>query len=206
MLLSTSPTHEGKNCGVRESAIMNESLTRVPPFRVRDAAPADIPALMRLKRLLAEGENSLHAVRASAADWLRDGFGPSAGFCAFVAEVDGAVVGNSIVGMATCSRRVITGWNGPVIFLQDLFVEPVHRRQGIARALTARVAALACELGSPIVELTVRSDNPAQAFYRKNGFTPLPQCLTYVLAGSELSALARDDKKDDSQRKLALAG
>lgn len=186
---------------------MNESKTPAPPFRIRAASPADIPALMRLKRLLAEGENSLHAVRASAADWLRDGFGPGAGFCAFVAEMDGAVVGNSIVGMATCSRRVITGWNGPVIFLQDLFVEPAHRRRGMARALTARVAALACELGSPIVELTVRSDNPAQAFYRKNGFTPLPQCLTYVLAGTELSALAgRDKNEDDSKQTLALAG
>jgi ribosomal protein S18 acetylase RimI-like enzyme len=168
-------------------------------FGVRAAMPADIPALMRLKRLLAEGENSLHAVRASAADWLRDGFGPGAGFCAFVAETDGAVV-----GMATCSRRVITGWNGPVIFLQDLFVEPAHRRCGIARALMARVAAYACELGSPIVELTVRADNPAQIFYRQNGFALLPQCLTYVIAGSALAALA--ERGRDSKETLALAG
>lgn len=186
---------------------MNDSTTPAMPFRIRQATPADIPALMRLKRLLAEGENSLHAVRASAADWLRDGFGPMAGFCAFVAEAEGAVVGNSIVGMATCSRRIITGWNGPIIFLQDLFVEQPYRRRGMARALTARVAALACELGSPIVELTVRSDNPAQAFYHKNGFMPLPQCLTYVLAGPELAALAeRDESADDSQQKIALAG
>ena len=34
---------------------------------------------MRLKRLLAEGEDSVHAVRASEADWLRDGFGAHAG-------------------------------------------------------------------------------------------------------------------------------
>ncbi len=162
---------------------MNDNQTPAS-FRIRQATPADIPALMRLKRLLAEGENSLHAVRATAADWLRDGFGPLPGFCAFVAEADGAVI-----GMATCSRRVITGWNGPVIFLQDLIVEPFHRRRGVGRALTARVAALACDLGSPIVELTVRSDNPAQAFYRDNGFTPLPHCLTYVLSGPELRAL-----------------
>lgn len=178
-----------------------------PAFRVRAATPADIPALMRLKRLLAEGENSLHALRAGAADWLRDGFGPAAGFCAFVAEADAAVVGSSIIGMATCSRRIITGWNGPVIFLQDLFVEPAHRRRGIARALTARVAAYACELGSPIVELTVRADNDAQVFYRNNGFALLPQCLTYVLAGAALSALAgRDKEKPGDKDTLALAG
>lgn len=181
---------------------MNDNQTPASPFHVRQATPADIPALMRLKRLLAEAENSLHAVRASAADWLRDGFGPLPGFCAFVAEADGAVI-----GMATCSRRIITGWNGPVIFLQDLIVEQSHRRRGVGRALTARVAALACELGSPIVELTVRSDNPAQAFYRNNGFALLPHCLTYVLAGPELRALgSRDDASAEDSGQERSAG
>jgi ribosomal protein S18 acetylase RimI-like enzyme len=167
-------------------------------FHVRAAEPRDIGALMRLKRLLAEGENGLHAVRATAADWLRDGFGPQAGFTAFVAEREpsGEVVGNmmgNIIGMATCSRRKLTGWNGPVVFLQDLFVDPAHRARGVARALVARVAAFAAELGSPIVELTVRADNPAQQFYRRAGFQPLPECLTYVLAGPALAELAAQD-------------
>jgi GNAT superfamily N-acetyltransferase len=167
-------------------------------FRVRAARPTDVPALMRLKRLLAEGENSLHAVRATADDWLRDGFGPDAGFTAFVAEDETAEI---VIGMATCSRRTITGWNGPVVFLQDLFVEPQYREHGVAGALVARVAAYARGLGSPIVELTVHADNPAQAFYQRNGFQHLPQCLTYVLAGPALEALA-----EQSDRKLPLAG
>ncbi len=174
---------------------------RAESYQVRAAEPRDIPALMRLKLALAEGENSGQAVRAGEADWLRDGFGPDAGFTAFVAESDGAVVGNVVVGMATCSQRRITGWNGPVVFLQDLYVEPAHRDRGLARALMARVAALARELGSPIVELTVRADNPAQAFYLRSGFTPLPQCLTFVLAGPALDALAEQDRET-----LALAG
>jgi ribosomal protein S18 acetylase RimI-like enzyme len=163
-------------------------------FHVRAAEPRDIGALMRLKRLLAEGENSLHAVRATAADWLRDGFGPQAGFTAFVAEREQSseVVGN-IIGMATCSRRKLTGWDGPVIFLQDLVVDPAHRARGVARALVARIAAFAAELGSPIVELTVRADNPAQQFYQRAGFQPLPECLTYVLAGPALAELAAQD-------------
>ncbi|MFZ0527242.1 MAG: GNAT family N-acetyltransferase [Xanthobacteraceae bacterium] len=161
------------------------------PVCVRPAEPRDIPALMRLKRRLADGEDSAHAVCAGEADWLRDGFGPEAGFTAFVAE--GAATAGEVVGMATCSRRKITGWNGPVIFLQDLFVEPAHRAHGVARALIARVAAYASELGSPIVELTVRADNPAQQFYLRAGFELLPQCLTYVLAGPALAALAAQD-------------
>ena len=176
--------------------MMSNERTRALSFRVRPAAPGDIPALMRLKRLLAQGENSLHAVRATAADWLRDGFGPGAGFCAFVAETSGRTI-----GMATCSQRTITGWNGPVLFLQDLFVEAAYRRHGVARALMARVAALAHDVGSPIVELTVRADNPAQAFYLRSGFMPLPECLTFVLAGSALTSLAAQNDPA-----LALAG
>jgi GNAT superfamily N-acetyltransferase len=88
-----------------------------------------------------------------------------------------------------------------VIFLQDLFVEPHARQHGVASALMARVAALARDIGSPIVELTVHADNPAQQFYLGNGFVPLPQCLTFVLAGSALAALA-----DQDRQLLALAG
>jgi len=165
-------------------------------FCVRSATPEDIPALMRLKRLLAQDENALHAVRAGEADWRRDGFGPDAGFLAFVAEDS-----SGVIGMATCSRRAVTGWNGPVIFLQDLFVEPQSRQHGVARALMARVATLARDVGSPIVELTVRADNPAQNFYMRTGFQPLPHCLTFVLAGPALAALADQDSET-----LALAG
>lgn len=169
----------------------------VKSFVVRTAAPEDVPALMRLKQMLAQAEDLLHAVRAAAGDWLRDGFGANAGFTAFVAEVEDATV----IGMATCSRRTVTGWDGPVIFLQDLIVEPDYRQHGVARALMARVAAYAQTLGSPIVELTVRADNSAQAFYLRSGFQHLPQCLTYVLAGPALARLADSDKSD-----LALAG
>jgi len=169
------------------------------PFRIRAAQAADVAALMRLKRALAEGENAVHAVRATTADWLRDAFGPHAGFTAFVAE---AGEPEAVVGMATCSQRTVTGWNGPVVFLQDLFVEPEFRKHGIASALVARVAAYAHDLGSPIVELTVRAGNPAQDFYRRHGFMHLPECLTYVIAGPALASLADRDKEQN----LALTG
>lgn len=165
------------------------------PVKIRDALPRDVPELMRLKRLLAEGEDALHALSASEADWLRDGFGPKPGFTAFVAERIDMAAG-AIIGMATCSQRVVTGWNGPVVFLQDLFVETEYRAQGIARALVARVAALARELGSPIVELTVHADNPAQQFYVSTGFQPLPQCLTFVISGPALEKLAAGDDEN----------
>jgi ribosomal protein S18 acetylase RimI-like enzyme len=166
------------------------------PVEIRDAQPRDVQALMRLKRLLAAGEDALHALTATEANWLRDGFGPKPGFMAFVAERTDMTAGaeSAIIGMATCSQRVVTGWNGPVVFLQDLVVEADYRAQGIARALVTRVAALARELGSPIIELTVHADNPAQQFYLSTGFQPLPQCLTFVISGPALEKLAAGDE------------
>jgi ribosomal protein S18 acetylase RimI-like enzyme len=167
-------------------------------FRVRTARPTDVPALMRFKRSLAESEGGLHTVRATAADWLRDGFGPRAGFAALVAETE---YKRGLIGMATYSERIITGWCGPAVFLQDLFVEAAYRRNGVARALMARIAAHAETIGSPMVELSVRADNPAQLLYQQSGFQVLPPCPTYVLAGPALAALAAADQDD-----LPLAG
>jgi ribosomal protein S18 acetylase RimI-like enzyme len=180
---------------------MVQKVANAVPITIRKAEPRDVAALMRLKRLLAEGEDALHALTATESDWLRDGFGPRPGFAAFVAECVGDRGDNSIVGMATCSQRVVTGWNGPVVFLQDLVVEEAFRAQGIARRLAARVAAHARELGSPIVELTVRAGNPAQMFYVSSGFQPLPECLTFVLSGPALTKLADGDNET-----LALTG
>ncbi len=53
---------------------------------MRAAVPADILGADAAQAALAVGEGSLHAVRATAADWLRDGFGAKRGFTAFVAE------------------------------------------------------------------------------------------------------------------------
>ena len=162
-------------------------------FRVRAVRPSDVPALMRFKQLLAESDDCLHTVRATAADWLRDIFGPRPGFAALVAQAE---PNRGLVGMATYSERIITGWNGPLVYLQDLFVEEPHRRQGVARALIARVAAHAKSIGSPMVELTVRADNPAQLLYQKSGFQMLPPCPTYVLAGPALDEIAGGDTDD----------
>jgi GNAT superfamily N-acetyltransferase len=158
------------------------------PYRVRAAQPADIPALMRLKWQLALAEDATLVVRAAADDWLRDGFGADARFMVFVAEI-----GDAIVGMAACSERYVTGWIGPTILLQDLFVDAEHRQRGVARALLAQVALLARERGSPLVELTVRTDNPAQSFYLRSGFVPVPHCRTYVLARAALTRMAESE-------------
>jgi ribosomal protein S18 acetylase RimI-like enzyme len=166
-----------------DGAPPNERLS--PAFRVRAAAPSDVPALLAMKRQLAILERAELVMRATEDDWLRDGFGPDARFHAYVAEREAGVI-----GMVTASERYYTGWAGSSLYVQDIYVAPAHRQRGIAGALLARVAACALERGCPFVELTVRDDNPARRLYRRTGFVPVKHSIAYVLGGPALADLA----------------
>lgn len=155
-------------------------------FSVRPACAADVDSIIRMKARLAAAEDAAFAVRATHADWLRDGFGATARFRIYVAQCDDASV-----GMVIYSERAYTGWRQPALYIQDLFVEHKYRRHGIARALLARVAADAVALGSPMIELTMHARNPAREFYRRAGFEPVGDCVHYIAAEAGLSTLVR---------------
>ena len=169
-------------------------------FTVRNAEPADIPDLICMKRELATAEDALVVLRATPEDWLRDLFGKEPRFVAFVATRHG-----SNIGMATCSDHYFTGWVGPTIFLQDLFVDPAHRHRGVGAALIARVGAYAQERGSPMVELTLRADNPAALFYRRHGFQKVKNCAVYVAGTQALLAARSNAQQGSAQRASDLA-
>ena len=157
-----------------------------PSFVIRPASPADIPALRRLRAKLLAQEDSGHIDDATEADWLRDGFGPSPHFLAFIAEQNGIAIGIAIY----CVRR-FPGWAGNSLFLHDLFVEPEFRCRGIGRALMARVAAEGVARGTAFIELDVHEKNPARAMYRKLGFERVAHCATYVAPMQTLRALVK---------------
>jgi ribosomal protein S18 acetylase RimI-like enzyme len=155
------------------------------PFSIRDAIPADIAAIMRLKFELAVSDNIAYTVRATRADWERDAFGPQAHFTVFVAESGGRVI-----GIAICQDRHFPGWVGPTIALLDLCVEKRYRGQGAGTALLARVAAYAKARDSVMIELTMRAGNRAEKLYRRTGFVDVAEIRNYVIAGDALDALA----------------
>jgi ribosomal protein S18 acetylase RimI-like enzyme len=160
---------------------------------LRLARPDDIPALLLLKWQLALAEGATHAVRAGEVDWRRDMFGPNPHFFAVVAEADATVI-----GVVTVAERFSTGWIGPLLCVNDVFVLPAFRGRGIAKALLARAAVEAIGRGAPFLELSVRDDNPARQLYRRIGFTRVRGAETYVLAGDALTALAGTGKSAKS--------
>ena len=109
---------------------------------IRPATPADIPLILDLIRALAAYEREPDAVKATEADLLRYGFGEHPTFECLIAEVDGEAA-----GFALFFYNYST-WRGrPGIHLEDLFVYPRFRGQGMGKALLSRVAASAAEQG-----------------------------------------------------------
>jgi GNAT superfamily N-acetyltransferase len=135
---------------------------------IRAATPADIPAILDLIRALATYERAPDAVKTTEADLLRDGFGEQPCFECLIAE-NGDERGQP-AGFALYFYNYST-WRGRSgIHLEDLFVLPRFRGQGIGKALLARVAARAAEQGCPRLQWDVLAWNQtAIDFYQGLG-------------------------------------
>ena len=152
---------------------------------IRPATPADIPAIARLIRALAEYERLSHAVVFEETALHDHLFGPRP-YC----EVLLAQEGDEVVGFALFFHNYSTFVGKPGIYLEDLFVEPTHRGQGHGKELFLAVARLAAERGCGRLEWAVLDWNePSIAFYRKMGATALDDWTTYRLSEESLKAL-----------------
>jgi len=110
---------------------------------IRPATPADVPLILELIRALATYEREPDAVKTTEADLMRDGFGEHPCFECLIAESEhGEPAGFALYFYNYSTWRGRSG-----IHLEDLFVLPHFRGQGIGKALLARVAARAVEQG-----------------------------------------------------------
>jgi GNAT superfamily N-acetyltransferase len=153
---------------------------------IRPATPADVPTILGFIRDLAAFEREPDAVLATEADLLRDGFGPTPRFAALIATLDGVPAGFALYFTSYSTWR---GHHG--IRLEDLYVPPTLRGQGIGKALLAHLARIAVEQGCPRFEWDVLDWNAdAIAFYERAGARLLTDWTIVRLEGAPLQALA----------------
>lgn len=154
---------------------------------VRPAKPDDVPQILGLIRGLAAYEREPDAVRTTTVDLQRALF-PREGAALVHCHVAG---GRELTGMALWFVSFST-WEGRHgLHLEDLFVLPQHRGQGIGRALLAAVAAQAVSRGCARLEWSVLDWNtPARRFYQSLGARPMGEWVPYRLTGPELRMLA----------------
>jgi GNAT superfamily N-acetyltransferase len=157
---------------------------------IREAVREDVPVMLGFIRKLAEYEREPDAVVATEADLLRDGWGEVPRFRVLMAEVDGKAAGFALYFTSYSTWR---GHHG--IRLEDLYVTPALRGQGIGKALLARLAAVAVEEGCPRLEWDVLEWNaPAIAVYEKIGAAILTEWRIMRLQGEALDAMAKLDR------------
>ena len=155
-------------------------------FNLRPCRPDDAEALANLIRALAVYEKLEHEARATPDDLRRHLFGPRPAAEANLAEVEAEVVGFALYFPTFSTFR-----GQPGLYLEDLFVLPEHRGQGIGKALIAAVAAEAVARGGGRLEWAVLDWNtPSIAFYRSLGASPLDDWTTYRIADEPLARLA----------------
>jgi GNAT superfamily N-acetyltransferase len=152
---------------------------------IRKATAADAPQILEFIRALAAFERAPDAVTATEEGLIRDGFGPNPLYRCLIADYDGQPA-----GFAFYFFNYSTWVGRPGIYVEDLFVLPEFRRQGIGRELLRQVAAIAVETGCQRLQWEVLDWNsPAIDFYRAIGAEFLDEWRNVRLSGEALERL-----------------
>lgn len=148
---------------------------------------ADLPLILAFIKDLAEYERLAHEVVTDEETLGKSLFGDRSYAEVLIAELEGPV------GFAIFFHSFSTFIGKPGIYLEDLFVKPEARGQGIGKALMERLARLAIERDCARFEWAVLNWNdPAIEFYRRIGAKPMTEWTVQRVTGEALKALARD--------------
>ena len=159
-------------------------------FTIRPVRPGDAEAVWALVRELAEYEKLEHVIAGSpealdSALFRQDG--PR--LEVLIAEVQGEPA-----GFAAFFENYATFSGKPSLYLEDIFVPPRFRHQGIGTALLARVAQAAVDRGCARMDWLVQEWNDqAIAFYMALGARPQNEMRPMRLSGEAIEALARKE-------------
>ena len=167
-------------------------------LRIESATSQDVPLILSFIKELADYERLSHAVTATE-ELLREAlFGARP-----AAEVIIGYLNDVPVGFALFFQNFSTFVGRPGIYLEDLYVRPEVRGQGVGRALLAHLARLAVARRCGRLEWAVLDWNePAIKFYRKLGAVAMDEWTIFRLTGEALEKFAgenRADKKSEAK-------
>lgn len=125
--------------------------------RIREARETDCGDILRMIRELAEYEKLSHQVKISEEALRADGFGENPFFHCLVAEIvpgPGELQGPSVVGFGLY-YFIYSTWTGRNVYLEDIYVMPQYRGQGIGTKIIKKVAEEALHKGCSQFRLAV---------------------------------------------------
>jgi GNAT superfamily N-acetyltransferase len=152
---------------------------------IRPATPDDTGTILFFIRELAEYEKLLHEVVATEADLERDLFGPSPKVFCELAELNGKPVG---FALWYYTYSTFQGRHG--LYLEDLYVLPETRGQGVGKALLVELARRCVSERLGRYEWSVLDWNePSIAFYKAQGGALMSEWIRVRVTGPALEKL-----------------
>jgi GNAT superfamily N-acetyltransferase len=131
-------------------------------IKIRKAAKEDCQRLLELVQELAIYEKAPNEVTVSPEHFIESGFGEKPVWWAFVAEINGRVV-----GFALYYIRFST-WKGQAMYLEDIHVTNEMRGKGVGKLLFDRLIEEAKEKKfNRIIWQVLDWNEPAINFYKK---------------------------------------
>jgi len=155
-------------------------------IRIEPATERDVPLILELIHGLAVYEKLAHEMTATEAGLRETLFGARP-----AAEVVIAYAGDAPAGFALFFPNYSTFLGKPGLYLEDLFVLPEWRGQGIGLALMKHLAGVAVERGCGRFEWSVLDWNaPAIGFYEGLGAKLMDGWSIVRVTGDALTRLA----------------
>ena len=167
-----------------------EKMKQTLSFRIRSATAEDVPHLFHLVKKLADYEQLNNEFTATRELFVKFGFGEHSYFNALLAEhQDKSDI--KFLGFALYFFTFSTFAGKPTLYLEDLFVLPEYRKQGIGKALLKELARIAIQHDCGRMEWAVLNWNePAIRFFRSMGAYPLTEWTGFRLLLTEIHKLA----------------
>jgi GNAT superfamily N-acetyltransferase len=164
--------------------------TADPKLRLRFATEVDTGLIFDLIKALAKYERLSHEV-VTDEETLRNTLFRGRK----VAEVVIADYNNEPAGFALFFHNYSTFLGKPGLYLEDLFVKPEFRGNGIGRELLSCLARIAAERGCGRLEWWVLDWNDtAIRFYKSLGGQPMDEWTVFRLCGDSLTRLAEGNE------------
>lgn len=161
-------------------------------LNLRPATPNDVSVLFNLILALAEYEKLSNAVTGNADALKEHLFGSKPYIEAIIAEYRGKAV-----GFALFFHNYSTFLTKPGIYLEDLFVLPEFRRNGIGKQILTYLAQLAISRDCGRLEWSVLDWNEsAITFYENMGASVLPDWRICRVTGDALNFLAEQSRSN----------
>jgi GNAT superfamily N-acetyltransferase len=166
--------------------------------RIRDARRDDVALMFGWVVELAEYERARQQVTGTPALLEEALFGAMPTAEAVIAETRENAGAWQPAGFALFHSTFSTWESRPGIWLEDLYVPPVHRRAGVGAELLAHLAKITVARGCARLEWAALDWNePALNFYEKIGASRLDDWVLHRLDGASLERVAGRSRAAD---------